>query len=61
MEVKKHKIHLVKMAMTAYLQLCHLECIRCLLTREEVARFGDGCWAEMKTSDLSAQLIGFML
>ena len=39
MEVKKYNLCLVKMAMTAYLQICHLECLRCLLTRKEGAGF----------------------
>lgn len=42
MEVKKHNLCLVKMAMIAYLKLCHLECIRCLLTRKQGAALGRG-------------------
>lgn len=32
MEVKKHSLCLVKMAVTTYLKLFHSECLRCLLT-----------------------------
>ena len=42
MEVKKHNLCLVKMAITAHLKLCHLQCIRCLLTRKQGAAFGRG-------------------